>query len=499
MKLPQLKLFLPIIIVLLLYCHLLQGQNSYNFDEVKSRSFNHIKYLSSPKLMGRSSLTGHDLFAAFYIDSIFTSLGLNPVAAIPHKTNFQDFIIQKITPLERLLKVNQRSFEYGRDFVSMYTEPQIGKNFEVVFGGMGSVAEIEGLDLSGKALLVFTENLRVSGMKVLELADKKGCSLIISVNPANSKQFFYLSQQILGNRDPFEYTISQTELTPVTRFQWRYGDHIPQLIVNNDVAESILGENPKTLYQKIQKSTQNLFPTSSPSVTFDYRFQTDTIPTQNVVGWIPASRQTQQSIVLSAHFDHLQPEGRKWFPGADDNASGISALIEIARMLTVDVQNGYMPNKNIVFAAVSAEEIGLFGSQYYSLNPLFPVDSTTALLNFDMVGRLGNQGQKGKKLYIGGNNRIQDFHKLLLTVHDQSLFNIDAESQAGISVHSLSDHYHYDRLGRPSFLITTGIHDDYHKPTDKPQTLDYDGIADVVKLLYNAVKQLADKPNPFAN
>ena len=232
---------------------------------------------------------------------------------------------------------------------------------------------------------------------------------------------------------------------------------------------------------------------------FDFHFLNDTIPTQNVVGFIPAAGVNQQSVIICAHFDHLAPEGQRWFPGADDNASGTAVLIEVARLLANDYRNGYLPNRNIVFAGYSAEEIGLLGSQYYFNNPLFPVENTTVMLNLDMVGRLGKQPEAKKAVYIGGSNRLKEFSSTMQTLNTDSTYTIDSESLAGISLFTLSDHFHFDNRGLPAYLITTGMHNDYHKPSDTPEKLSIEGMQDMVKLIYHAVRHFADSENPWEN
>jgi Zn-dependent M28 family amino/carboxypeptidase len=206
---------------------------------------------------------------------------------------------------------------------------------------------------------------------------------------------------------------------------------------------------------------------------------------------------TQQSVVVGAHLDHLEPRSGKWYPGADDNASGTSVMLEVARLIAADYQSGYRPVRNIVFASFTAEEIGLLGSQFYTLNPLFSVDSTVAFINIDMVGRLSVNEQKGLHLHVNGKNRMNDFAQILNEINIDSMLFVDSKTLAGSSVYSLSDHYHYDRLGLPSYILTTGLHADYHEPTDTPEKLSYDGMGRLVKLIYNAVRHFADDSEPW--
>lgn len=486
---------------LILVPFVIYGQETKRTDQhdkvVLENIKKHINYFCSPLLNGRSPLTGHDALAAQYIDSVYSSfvnLGTNHEE---WKTHPQNFYIFKTTPAQRSLITRGNGFIYSNDFISLRNDPPQEIPLDVVFGGLGDIEDVEELDLKGKALLVLTSNLKIAALKVQTIALTKGCSAIIVANPSKQKQYQYVSQGIMDYGEFEEYSISKTEPKPVIQFLEQSRNPIPVILINNRVAETILGVKPQFVWDSLEKGSKPLGIQSDMKVQFDFNYQVDSLPSRNIIGWISAKTNTQQSIVLCAHFDHLAPEDGKWYPGADDNASGSAVLIELARLLSEDVKKGYIPNRNIVFVSCSAEEIGLLGSHFYSLNPLFPIDSTTLLMNLDMVGRMNESGAKPGTLYIGGNNRIDDFTRVLKSVRPDTTFVIDGESQAGITVHSLSDHYHYDHRGVPSFLLTSGLHPDYHEPTDTPEKLSYQGMVDVVNLLYNAVRHFADDPNPW--
>jgi hypothetical protein len=114
-----------------------------------------------------------------------------------------------------------------------------------------------------------------------------------------------------------------------------------------------------------------------------------------------------------------------------------------------------------------------------------------------MVGRSSKNDADKVHLYLNGKNRIDSFANILRNVNSDSTLTIDPETLPGSSVYSLSDHYHYDNLGLPSYILTTGLHGDYHRTTDTPEKLSYDGMGRLVKLLYNAVRHFADEEDPW--
>jgi len=466
-------------------------------DSIRINLEKHVQYLSSHKLLGRSSLTGHDIKASNYIDSIFQSFDLNPYLAIPERTFFQPFAILSTIPQRRTMNFMGSTYDYGNDFICLGTDPKISKKFEIVFGGFGEVDEIDSPDLNGKALLIFANNLRIAGMRVSEYAMEKGCSLIIVANPNYPKQFESISQHLQEQHNSRRFSIIQSKPSSPSRFFSKLNNPIPQVLISDRLAARMLGENPMKLAKSLEKGKPLKSIPSELKVCFNLSYNVDTIFTRNVISYIPSSIGSQESILVCAHIDHLAPEGRNWFPGADDNASGISIIIELARLFTNDMKNGYLPHRNIVFAAFTAEEIGLFGSEFYSLNPLFNIDSITAVLNFDMIGKMGKQLKHGNNLFVSGKNRLDGFVKIINAFNSDSTMTVDTKDLEKITLFTLSDHYHFMEKGIPSFLLTTGLHDDYHKPTDTSEKLSYDKMVKIIQLAYDAIKHFADKPSPW--
>jgi hypothetical protein len=215
--------------------------------------------------------------------------------------------------------------------------------------------------------------------------------------------------------------------------------------------------------------------------------------TQNVVailrGTDPAL--ARQYIVVGAHFDHLgrttqfatDPQaGNVIHNGADDNASGTAAVIQLARMLSVS-----RPRHSIVFANFTGEEEGLLGSQYFVDNSPVPLDSIVAMLNFDMVGRLRND-----KLLVFGSGSATELSALLdsANVRAPTRFNI----QGGGDGFGASDNSSFYAKNIPVLHFFTDTHDDYHAATDDVEKINASGEARVVDLAFNTIKELDARP-----
>ena len=202
-----------------------------------------------------------------------------------------------------------------------------------------------------------------------------------------------------------------------------------------------------------------------------FRSRTVTVKTSNVVGIIRGK--TDKCILFGAHFDHLGTKGGKIYNGADDNASGTTALLELAEAFaTTKVR----PEHTLVFAAFSAEEVGLIGSRFYANNPAAPLKKHNLMINMDMVGRLRGENPT-LSLYSG--NLTKDITSLVREVEKKYPFNFSF-APAG----SRSDHAHFNRRGIPVLFFHTGSHPQYHQPTDDEHLINYDGLVEITKYIF---------------
>jgi len=211
----------------------------------------------------------------------------------------------------------------------------------------------------------------------------------------------------------------------------------------------------------------------------------------NVVGWIRGSdpELRDEYVLFSAHMDHLgvgRPvEGDSIYNGADDDASGTATVIELAEAFAA----GEPPRRSLVFLAVSGEERGLLGSQWYAQNPAFPLDATVAAVNMDMIGRnwrdtVAAVGLEASSLGAAAREVAAEHPELGMTVVG------DRWPEENLFVRS--DHYHFAREGVPALFFFSGLHEDYHGPDDETGKLDYAKTARIGRLLYLLGRRVAD-------
>ena len=206
---------------------------------------------------------------------------------------------------------------------------------------------------------------------------------------------------------------------------------------------------------------------------------------KNVVGLIEGSDPAlkAEAIVLGAHYDHLGIKKDQIYNGADDNASGSAAVIEIARALA-----GAQPRRSIIIAAFDAEELGLFGSNHLAQRLDTLGFTIKLMMSVDMVGWL----KVGKALQLTGVATIKDGRKILATQAGKTTINIDARNFER-SVFTATDTEGFAKKGIPTLAVTTGLKSPYHKPEDDAELIDYEGLDQVTEYLSGLTEEMADR------
>ncbi len=210
-----------------------------------------------------------------------------------------------------------------------------------------------------------------------------------------------------------------------------------------------------------------------------------TITGTNVIGYI--DNQAAKTVVIGAHYDHLgmggegslYAEGEAIHNGADDNASGVAVMLNLAQQL-----KDSLSGSNYVFIAFSGEEMGLLGSNYFSKNPTIALEKATYMLNMDMVGRL----RDSKTLSISGTGTSPIWNQVLNSTNDYFKLVL---SESGMGP---SDHTSFYLQNIPALHFFTGQHEDYHKPSDDAEKLNYSGMEQLATYILEIIKELDDNP-----
>jgi Zn-dependent M28 family amino/carboxypeptidase len=238
------------------------------------------------------------------------------------------------------------------------------------------------------------------------------------------------------------------------------------------------------------------------SLSFKLKKESAPIYASNVLGILEGSEKKDEYLMLTAHYDHLGIRNGKIYNGADDDGSGTVAVLQMAEAFVKAAKEGKRPKRNIVFMLVSGEEKGLWGSEYYTDHPIFPLEKTTADLNTDMIGRIDTERKKDDTLnyvYVVGHDKLstdlplineQVNNKYTKLVLD---YRFDDPKDPN-RIYYRSDHYNFARKGVPVLFFYDGmLKSDYHQPTDDVDKINWPLYAKRAQMIFHTAWDMANK------
>jgi Zn-dependent M28 family amino/carboxypeptidase len=266
---------------------------------------------------------------------------------------------------------------------------------------------------------------------------------------------------------------------------------VPALHVKRDKLDLLIkagaGHDLRTLLEAMDRYGSPASTVLNQTASLSIDVERDLVPGRNLIGVIPGCDPALagEYIVIGAHYDHLGRGGTESLApqqfgeihyGADDNASGVGAALMLGALLARSEQT---PRRTVLICLFDAEEIGTVGSKY--VVDALPEGSVHAMLNFDMVGKL-----RSDKLIVGGTATADEFRPLLDKLNDVHEFDLVADSTG----FGASDHIHFIQRGVPSLFFFTGAHEDYHKPSDTADKVNYDGAWRIVEYARNLLLRI---------
>lgn len=478
-----------------------------------------VTYLAADERDGRGPGTRGIEEAADYISFVFKSAGLKPAPGADGY--FQPFTIGS-TPI---LANNQELIFQGPSdkridgrFRSDFTPLAIGvgeklDSVPVVFAGYGITAKNEsrklnyddyaGLDVKGKAVLILRREPQDEDAG--SPFDGRRTSRFATFQHKATNAFQHGAAVVLLVNDRLAVKDKKDELLKFEDAGHQAFSRIPFVMLTRDFADKLLAAAGQPSLAKLEEQIDaDLKPHSHELAGWtlggQVNIQINTIRTRNVVGVLEgAGPHADETVIIGGHYDHLgrgglfsgslAPISHDIHNGADDNASGTSMVLELARRLGARRDP---PPRRIVFIAFSGEERGLLGSQHYVRHPLFPLSSTVMMFNCDMVGRLNDKSE----LTMIGTGTSPGLEELVDVLGKSSGLKIKKVSGMTDGFGG-SDHQSFYPHGIPVLFAFTGVHRDYHKPSDDSGLIQYAGmarIADYLELLVLDVVRRPERP-----
>lgn len=451
--------------------------------------------LASDRFSGRGTGTGGDSLAALFIMKEFKKAGVVPLAG----SGLQSFRVNvaAVAGPDNKLSANGNSFLPGTDFMPLALTSNEALSAPVAFCGYGllpsgdtlSRNDFAGVDVTGKWALILRgypesdpasagyASLSTDRIKVLN-AREKGAAGVLLVSGEK--------WDVADNLD----RPSRSESTA----------GIPVLQVKRTVADLILRGSSLTL-AGLEERSAGMKPSASflTSSTVDARAEVvkKEASTSNVVMMLRGKSIPDEYVIIGAHYDHLgmggqgsssrMPDTVAVHYGADDNASGVALMVELAERLSA-TKPGLA--RSILFVAFSGEEMGLLGSKHFVENAGVPPSAVNLMINLDMVGRM----KEGNGLQVAGVGTAAGLRDTVLAYADTNAISLSFTSEG----YGPSDHSAFYGKDIPVLSFTTGAHLDYHTPLDTPDKLNYDGMVRIGDLLYRVVTAAAGEPARLA-
>ena len=502
------KLIIALIIVLSgIFMIIRSDQDKIDPGAAEIMSFEilgHIKYLASDNLKGRLPGTPESKLAIDYISKNWEAQGIEPAGTKNYKQSFS-FINNVSLGKRNMLRIRNSKKRYivEKDFIPIGSSGNGSVNEDVVFIGYGfdindslfwnDYAEV---DVRGKWVLLILDGpdgdsphspygRHKTLYNKMIVARDHGASGILFMNRLESADD--------NNLRPLQYRQSSSTAG------------LPVIQITHSVANEIFKNHGQSIEELRSIIDERLTPLSflvdcKVSANVNLKFVKETA--SNLIGFIEGNHPVlkDEYIIVGAHFDHLGLGGRRSgslnpdtliiHNGADDNASGTAGVLELSHKL---MTNRHLLKRSVLVICFDAEEKGLLGSKYYTENPVRNISNAAMMVNMDMIGRLNDN-----PVILGGVGSSGNFEDIIANARKNHI--LDIETNMGGIDFGRSDHASFYRENIPVLFFFTGAHEDYHKPTDDWDKIDYQGEKEILDFIYDLIidiSQLKEKP-PFA-
>ena len=482
----KLKYYLLITLSLVVFL----SQNLTGQEAITAKDlYKHVDFLASDSLKGRKPGTEESKIAAQYIADEFKHYGLKLLA----EDGFQYFDVKSGVKLgDNYLKINGADVEPGKDYTVLSYSENVKSKSDILFLGYGfdinddklKWNDYQDVDVTDKWVMIFRGHPELDQRMSLfsNYADER--AKILTAKDKGAIGVIFVSPVKLDEKD---------ELIPLKMGRGDVKAGLPVIQVKRELAEKIANKSIAELEKTLNDGRTPVSFNCQSEIEIKTEVNYEVLKTQNVIGVIEGNDPVLKNeyIVVGAHYDHFgsggpgsgsrQPDTLAIHNGADDNASGVATILEIAQKLAAQSKE---IKRNIIFIAFAAEESGLLGSQYFMNHPLIDIKMIDAMLNFDMVGRLNSTTNE---VSVGGTGTAAEWETILTDYQKNSPLKL-AFSKEG---YGPSDHASFYSQNIPVLFFNTGVHNDYHTPADDTEFINFDGQEKLTKMGADLVLKLS--------
>jgi hypothetical protein len=460
-----------------------KGNREVTTDELQD----HIKYLASDSLGGRMTGSTGDSLAADYIRTQLSDYGFMPLSG----DGLQRFeVTRRIMPgKNNSLIINGTVYTVEKDYIPMAFSSNSSLEAEVSFAGYGlnintdslKWNDYEGLDVNGKWVLLLRADPETDNNKSPFVSFSGDRDKSLMAKDMGAAGILMVSGPLYDPGDTFEALNNEG-----------FSVGIPVIRIKKEVADIILAKSKKSiavLEKSLNDSRKSVSFSTNVSISGNAEIVRETARTGNVVMELKSDdpQLKNEYIIIGAHFDHLgmggigsnsrSPDTIGVHHGADDNASGVAMMLELAEKFAM-TKGSF--KRSIICVAFTGEEEGLLGSKHFVDEPGINLSDVNAMINLDMVGRLN----EANNLQIFGTGTATGLKDMIFSESDTTLIKLTLFDEG----YGPSDHSSFYLRDIPVLFYSTGAHLDYHTPEDTYDKINYDGMVKISNLIYSVAR-----------
>ncbi len=484
------------------------GANSIKADEIRD----YLKVLTSDELAGRETGKKGQKLAAKFLAGKMKEFGMSP----GNDTSFfHVFEVNEMKPSGELV-LDGISHPFLKDFYFLGVRDTTISSNEIVFCGFGiddpKYSDYSEVNVKGKVILILEG----------EPAGKDGKSIISGTEKSSewahdirkkskiardkgALAVIYYSKSYSASKSKFHHFIEQ----PSMKLKGDVGGNDKEraranlFYIGDTLLNEILTKNSsakKELTRLINLGGRpKKYPIIKTALEIKVKRTSSDLSTENVIGFIEGTDKKDEVIIITAHYDHLGIQGKDIYYGADDDGSGTSAILEIGQAFMEMVKAGHRPRRSVIIMPVSGEEKGLLGSKFFTMNSTVPMENIVADLNIDMIGRRDEKYKDDPDyVYVIGSDMLSDDLKSISEKANEDFIKIKLDytyddPNDPNKFYYRSDHYNFAKNNIPVIFYFSGVHEDYHKPTDTFDKIEFGKMEKITRLVFYTAWELANR------
>ena len=477
----------------------------------------HLNIIASDAYEGRETGEKGQKMAAEYIANQFKADGLTgPVKS--GNPYYQTFNLEKTYWEPGYVTVDGKRYTFLTDFY-VQGDPAFSNEtaLETVFAGYGiedsSYTDYTNLDVKGKAVLMYLGEPTSQGKSLItqtnkpsawstdwkkksNVAAQKGAVAVIIISSRMSPDEFaqYVARiKAASEHASVKFPKEQAE-----------APEVPGIFVGPEMGARLLNTTPRNLtlyHSQVSKAGKAIASSFKPIKNIQVKLarKRELLPTENVLGLVEGTDKKDEIVVVTAHYDHVGIQNGKVYNGADDDGSGTVTVLELAQAFAQAKKEGHGPRRSMLFMTVTGEEKGLLGSEYYTENPLFPLENTVVNFNIDMIGRLDkDHANNPNYVYVIGSDKLSSELHAIGEAANKQYAQLDLDYRYNDPedpnrFYYRSDHYNFAKNKIPVAFYFNGVHEDYHKDTDEVSKILFDKMEKIGRLVFYTAWEVANR------